>query len=425
MNRRSTASPLRQAAAAGAGNDEGLCQQKPSQNTPQYRSDPVNTENTKTTESASAVTDAAAGTDISPGRSVAQRRAFLKGAGMAGAALSASALVSREAKAVADVPSRRPTRGDVAILRLLAAAELIEADLWQQYAELGGVATGTPNAYQLALQNLDGDAGQYITSNTLDELSHAKFLNAYLSALGEEPVDFDRFRVLPSSKATGAAQIGRLTNLMQLSVDTSWYVRYRSATNPDFGASYPQAIPQLFAGKFPAIPRSDADFASQPHIQAIANTAAFHFGFIEQAGSSLYATLSQKVSSAQVLEITLGIGGDEICHFLEWVDFAGNGVQPPVAPLKDPTNGLVFPNFDAKPNPLLQTNLIFPVPCEFVSPDLPHCAVIRPILTGQIDAVGAINGFIADGLFIGQSPDFAALLLTMARHADAAQRRAF
>jgi hypothetical protein len=41
-------------------------------------------------------------------------------------------------------------------------------------------------------------------------------------------VNLDEFRTLPSSKATGATQIGRLTNLRSLDVDTSWYVRYRS-----------------------------------------------------------------------------------------------------------------------------------------------------------------------------------------------------
>ncbi len=237
-------------------------------------------------------------------------------------------------------------------------------------------------------------------------------------------MNFDRFRTLPSSTATGAQQIGRLTNLMQLKVDTSWYTRYRSANNPDFGATFPQALPALFANEHTAIPITNADFAPATHIQAIANTAAFHFGFIEQAGSSLYATLSQKVSSLEVLKITLSIGGDEICHFLEWVDFSGNGVQPPIAPFTDPTNGLTFPNFDAAPiNPLLQTNLIFPVPCEFISPNLPHCAVIRPTSQGQIDAVGAINGFIADGLFIGQPAAFTELLIGMADAADAAKRR--
>jgi hypothetical protein len=351
-----------------------------------------------------------------------QRRSFLKGFGIAGVALSAGALVIPGARGATFAKGKKLSKGDVAILKLLAAAELIEADLWQQYAELGGVSNGVQNPYQLAFQNLDGDGSQYISSNTLDEQSHADFLNAYLIAKGEEPVDFDRFRTLPSSQATGAQQIGRLTNLMKLRVDTSWYVRYRSSTNPDFGAKFAQALPALFKGQFTAIPRNNDDFGPTDHIQAIANTAAFHFGFIEQAGSSLYATLSQKVSSAEVLEITLSIGGDEICHFLEWVDFAGNGVQTPIAPLTDPTNGLTFPDFNATGNPLLQTNLIFPVPCEFISPELPHCAVIRPTTVGQIDAVGAINGFIQDGLFIGQPRQFSELLLSLAQAADAAHR---
>src|SRR5580704_17295627 len=221
-----------------------------------------------------------------------RRRSFLQGLGLAGVALSTGALVTTKAAAATFSPSTQLSKGDVAILKLLAAAELIEADLWQQYAELGGVTQGTQNQYQLALQNLDGDGSQYLSSNTLDEFSHADFLNAYLESKGQEPVDFDRFRTLPSSTAAGAQQIGRLTNLMQLTVDTSWYTRYRSATNPDFGATFPQAIPQLFAGQFTAIPKTNADLSPQNHIQAIANTAAFHFGSIEQGGSSLYATLS-------------------------------------------------------------------------------------------------------------------------------------
>ena len=252
-----------------------------------------------------------------------RRRSFLQGLGIAGVALSTGALVTAKAAAATPSSSTQLSKGDVAILKLLAAAELIEADLWQQYAELGGVTQGTQNPYQLALQQLDGDGSQYISSNTLDEQSHADFLNAYLISKGEEPVDLDRFRTLPSSQARGAQQIGRLTNIMQLSVDTSWYVRYRSATNPDFGATFAEALSALAKGQFPGIPRTDADFGPKNHVQAIANTAAFHFGFIEQAGSSLYATLSQKVSSPEVLKITLSIGGDEICHFLEWVDFSG------------------------------------------------------------------------------------------------------
>ena len=361
----------------------------------------------------------------------ARRRSFLQGFGLFGAALTAGTLLPAVGRAQPSPAARqKPNKGDVAILKLLAAAELVEADLWQQYAELGGLTPGqlpvetapfkAMNSYQAAFMNLDTDGPQYISSNTLDEQSHAQFLNAYLISIGEEPVDLDQFRTLPSSQAAGAQQIGRLTNLTKLTVDTSWFTRYRSTTSPDFGATFPQALPALFAGQFTAIPRNNTDFTSADHIQAIANTAAFHFGFIEQGGSSLYASMSQRVTSAEVLRITLGIGGDEICHFLEWVDFSGNSVQPTIAPLTDPTNGLTFPNFDATVNPQLQTNLIFPVPCEFISADLPKCAVIRPISQNEITAVDAINGLIADGLFIGQSTAFTNLLLSLAKQADAA-----
>ena len=316
-------------------------------------------------------------------------------------------------------------KGDVAILRFLAAAELIESDLWQQYAELGGVTEGTQNNYQLAFQFLDGDGSQYITSNTIDEISHATFLNGYLESRGAEPVNFDEFLTLQGSTATGAQNIGRLTNLMHLNVDTSWYIRYRSSTNPDFGATFQQAIKIV---NRPAIPRTDADFNDPNHIQAIANTAAFHFGYIEQGGSSLYASLSQKVRDLEVLKITLGIGGDEIAHFLEWVDFAGNAVQgPPFSfdnsqtPVTD--KGLTFPNFNVTPGgPLFQTNLIFPVPCEFISKDLPRCSVIRPLGDQFGGAVATAKSFIADGLFVGQSKEFLQTFMNMAEEADAARR---
>jgi hypothetical protein len=348
------------------------------------------------------------------------RRSFLRG-GLAMGAVGAGVSVLGERTLLAK-DNGRLTKGDTSVLRFVAAAELIETDLWVQYAELGGVTTEPVNSYQLAFQNLDGDGQQYITSNTLDELSHAEFLNAYLLSKGEEPVDLDRFRTLPSSQAAGAQDIGRLTNLTQLKIDTSWFTRYRSPKNPDFGATFPQALPALFAKAVTAIPRTNADFGDPDHIQAIANTAAFHFASIEQGGSSLYPTLGQKVTSLEVLKIMFAIGGDEVAHFLEWVDFAGNAVQPPVAPVTDPATGLTFPDFNATGNPLLQTNLIFPVPCEFISPELPHCAVIRPTDPGQIDAMGAANFLIASGLFIGQPPAFAKLLLSMAADADAAKR---
>jgi hypothetical protein len=277
------------------------------------------------------------------------------------------------------------------------------------------------NAYQAALSNLDSDGPQYITSNTLDEMSHAIFLNGFLESRGAEPVNFDEFRTLQGSTATGSTGIGRLTNLMQLNVDTSWFIRYRSATNPDLGATYPQAIT---LNNVTAIPITNDDFGDPNHIQVIANTAAFHFGYIEQGGSSLYAAMSQKVRDPEVLEITLGIGGDEIAHFLEWVDFAGNGVQAPVAPVTDPVSSLTFPDFFNPLNPLIQPSLIFPVPCEFISPDLPHVSIIRPLTDKFAGAVATIASFTADGLFIGQSNQFLDELQSLAEAADRASRDA-
>jgi len=325
--------------------------------------------------------------------------------------------------------------GDVAILQFLAAAELIETDLWTQYAELGGIGNNEPievepnqplNPYQVALSNLDGDGPQYITSNTLDEVSHSAFLNAYLESRGAEPVNFTKFETLPGSTASGSSGKLRLTNLMQLNVDTSWFVRYRSPENPDRGATFPQAITLQ---NVTAIPRNNDDFNGAPnpnflgndHIQAIANVAGFHFGYIEQGGSSLYAALSQKVTDPEVLEITLGIGGDEVAHFLEWVDFAGNGVQGPVAPFADAISGLTFPNFFSPLKRKIQPSLIFPVPFEFKG-NLPHVSMIRPLTDKFGGAVATIQSFTNDGLFIGQSQEFLNLLNTMAVAADAAIR---
>jgi hypothetical protein len=368
------------------------------------------------------------------------RRSFLKGGLLAGGAVAGAGLLASGPLARAQAKTQKNgslIAGDVAILRFLAAAELIESDLWTQYAELGGIGTNPPievdpkqtlNNYQVALSNLDPDGPQYITSNWKDEVTHATFLNAYLESRGAEPVNFDEFETLPGSTATGSTGIGRLTNLMNLNVDTSWYVRYRSATNPDLGATFPQAIT---LNGVTAIPRTDADFEGRPnpnflgndHVQAIANVAAFHFGYIEQGGSSLYAAMSQKVADPEVLEITLGIGGDEIAHFLEWVDFSGNGVQPPVAPFKDSISGLTFPNFFSPLNPLIQPSLIFPVPTEF-KPNLPPVSIIRPLTDRFAGAVATIKSFTADGLFIGQSQEFLNELQAMAVAADSAVRLA-
>jgi hypothetical protein len=368
------------------------------------------------------------------------RRSFLKGGLLAGGAAVGAGLLATGPLAHAQRKGQETgalSTGDAAILRFLAAAELIESDLWTQYAELGGIGNNPPievdpnqplNPYQVALSNLDGDGPQYITSNTLDEVTHATFLNAYLESRGAEPVSFDEFETLPGSTATGSTGISRLTNLMNLNVDTSWFVRYRSATNPDLGATFPQAIT---LNGVTAIPRSDADydgksnpnFPGNDHIQAIANVAGFHFGYIEQGGSSLYAAMSQKVTDPEVLQITLGIGGDEIAHFLEWVDFAGNGVQAPVAPFTDSVSGLKFPNFFSPLNPLIQPSLIFPVPTEFRR-NLPHVSIIRPLTDKFGGAVATIKSFTADGLFIGQSQKFLNTVQAMAVEADAAVRSA-
>ena len=354
------------------------------------------------------------------------RRSFLRNLGM-GAALLApgAALLTGARKAVAQTePNAGLTRGDVAVLQLLAAAELIEADLWQQYNELGGV-NAPDSGYKAGLVILDGDQPQYIADNTDDEISHASFLNAYLASKGESQVNLNQFKVLPPSQVSFVPQTPRLTNLKQLTVDTSWWVRYRSATNPDFGATFRNAVPSLHTGLHTAIPRSNAELGNpnnpSDHVKAIAFTAGFHFGFIEQGGTSLYATLAQKVTSLEVLRILISIGGSEIMHFQTWQDKAGNAT-----PLTDhdPINNstVTFVDLTTGQPETLQANLIMPEPCEFIGQHLPPCAIIRPTGRGQLDARGAINSFIEDGLFRGQSPQFMNFITSLAREADAAQR---
>lgn len=360
------------------------------------------------------------------------RRSFLKRGGIAGTtALAGSALFAGAAGARSRAQTSGITAGDLAILRMLAAAELIEADLWQQYDELGGVNGGNP-AYMAALANIDSDMPTYVHLNNRDEQSHAKFLNAYLKSKGADPVNLDAFRTLPSSAATGAKHTGRLTSLTSLDVDTSWYTRYRSSTNPDFGATFPQAIE---IHNQPAIPVSDADTPpnitvpapattpAQSRIQAIACTAAFHFAFIEQGGSSLYATLAEKVTNLEVLRIVASIGGTEDQHFATWQDDAGNAAADPVAPVTDPVSGLTIPNLNVTPGgPLFQTNLIFPHPCRFISSHLPLCSIVRPTLDRDAGAQAAIKAFTDDGLFKGQSSKFFSTINRIAAAADAAQR---
>jgi Ferritin-like domain len=352
------------------------------------------------------------------------RRSFLRRLGLGAAFLAPGASLIGAAPRAKASAENEITDGDIAILRFLAAAEIIETDLWQQYAELGGV-DAVDSGYVAALEILDEDQPQYISDNTDDEHSHVNFLNAFLSSVGAHPVNLDAFRTLPSSQASGARQIGRLTNLMQLTVDTSWWTRYRSTTNPDLGATFPHAVPSLATGLHTAIPRNNSELGDpdnpSDHVKAIAFTAGFHFAFIEQGGTSLYAAMARKVTNLTVLQIVLGIGGAEVMHFQTWQDKAGNAT-----PLTDtdPINGstVTFIDLHEGQPETLQANLIMPEPCRFISPSLPHCSIIRPTGPGQVSANGAVTALTADGLFRGQSPAFFHKINTLAHAADTARR---
>jgi hypothetical protein len=361
---------------------------------------------------------------------VVGRRSFLRQAGLASAvATGAGAVAATRASARAHRASRGPTEGDFAILRFLAAAELIESDLWEQYAGFGG-ASGANDAYIAALENLDSDMPQYVSDNTDDEHSHAAFLNAFLRSKRQREANLDRFRTLRPSTATGGGSAKRLTNLMSLTVDTSWYLRYRATTNPDFGATSGQAVT---IKNQPAIPLSDTETPpggtapvppttpAQERMQAIANTAGFHFAMIEQGGSSLYTTMALKVTSLEVLRIVVAIGGVETNHFSLWHDKAGNAVADPLAGVTDPVTGTTFPNLNNSGGEATQTNLILPEPCEFI-PGLPDCSVVRPTIDALAGATAAVRGWTADGLFNGQSSGFFKAIMKLARDADAAAR---
>src|SRR5437660_9981282 len=353
------------------------------------------------------------------------RRAFIA-SGMAVGVGAGLGPFGGTVSALADKPSSTKLgNGDAAILRFLATAEILETDFWQQYNELGGVQDSEvpggsgSEAYTKALEVLDEDMPQYIHDNTEDEFTHFTFLNAYLESRGAEAVDLKQFATLPSSKATGAQQIGRLTNLMELTVDTTWWTRYRSSTkNPDLGDTFPPAVPGLAEGEFPAIPRSDADLEPANHIQAIANTAGFHFATIEQGGTSLYPALAQRTRDAEALRVVLSIGPTEAMHFQTWQDKAGNAPA-----LTDPTNPkLVFPNLKESSNEELKANLIMPEPAPFLRRSLPIVSIVRPTGTEGI-AMGVVQFLTAMGLFKGQSQEFFEVLKQLAHEADAAKPR--
>ena len=364
------------------------------------------------------------------------RRSFLKtGMAATGAATVGTALLARATSASAQTGSL--TAGDAAMLQFLAAGEAIEADFYTQYNELAGiqdseVSGGTGNrAYADALRRIDRDIPQYIHDTADDEISHQTFLNAYLVANGAAAVDMEPFRTLPGSTATGSSGKLRLTNLMQLTVDTSWWTRYRSSTNnPDVNpTTFEQAVPGLHKGQFTAIPRTDADLHPQRHLQAIANTAAFQIPTVEQGGGSLRLAMAQRATSVEVLRLLISMGPIELMHFQTWSETAGFA-----PPLTDPTNGLNFPDLNSGLDPnsgttgaavreMFQTNLIMPEPCPFIDASLPACSVVRPTNTNGV-AMGALKFLTAMGLFTGQSPAFFTFMTNLATAADAAQRGA-
>jgi hypothetical protein len=389
------------------------------------------------------------------------RRSFLKNGTVAGAATVGAGLLTRKTFAFdrEEEDNRTPiTRGDIAILRFLQALEQVEEDLWRQYAELGGTQdsefsglTGGNAAYSQALQLLDGDMPQYIHDNTDDEISHARFLGNYLESKGVGSADFSKFKVLPSSTADGAQQIGRLTNLTQLTIDTSFWSRYRSITNPDFDplAKFVQAVPSLNVHQHTAIPRSNDDTSGSvinlndptqstftDHLKAIAFTAGFHFAFIEQGGSSLYPTLAQHVSNLEVLRILLSIGPSETMHFQTWQDKAGNAT--PLTDFDKINNSTVTftalsgAQGETSPESLngdtLQSNLIMPEPTHFLDPKFGPVAIIRPTSTLLGGAQAAVSSFVTDGLFINPKTNkndtgIVPVLRELAEEADEARRQ--
>lgn len=331
------------------------------------------------------------------------RRSFVKRTAAAGAAAGLMGAVSAPSALAGTELPQRATPGDVAILKFLAAAELVEDDLWQQYCEL---AVNNPG-YRRRLKRIDPSLIRYICDDRDDERSHHRLINAYLKSIGETPVNLDAFRTLPSSRATGARKRGRLTNLTSLKVDTSWYNRYRSDRNPDFGAKFPQVATLV---DVPTIPTSNR-FGGKRN-QAAAHAAAFHFCAIEQGGGSLYTNLLSKVTSLDAVIILSSIGPTEIYHFsafhksLEGLfGFNAFGVNTP--DLKSDTG---------------RSRAIFPEPAKFFSGASPLTSVIRPRTTEQAGAVASATALVQSGLFEGQPPAFLNAVTALATAADAAER---
>ena len=328
------------------------------------------------------------------------RRSFMRRAAIGASLLPLSGILGAAASSFGQ-SSGGVTSGDIAILKFLAAAELVEADLWSQYCEL---ATNNKD-YRKALEKIDSAIVTYICDDRDNEQSHANFINAYLVSIGQQPVNLDGFRTLPSSSAQGAQQKGRLTDLMALNVDTSWYTRYRTNSNPDLGDNPPQIA--TIANQ-PTIPLGNE---KGKDLDVIAASAVFHFCAIEQGGASLYDSFLTKTSSLDVLSIVASIGPVEFYQFgtfqtsLQGIKGASNG-------------GTTIPDLMGSPD--VQHSL--PAPAKFFAPGFPLNSVLRPRSTEKAGAVAAANGLVASGLFKGQSNAFLGAVVQLAQAADAATR---
>jgi len=348
----------------------------------------------------------------------------MKRLGVAGAALPAGALLTSETRARAE-DSGRITGGDAAILRFLAAAEILETDLWQHTpTRLGNESFASP------WQVLDGDMPTYVNQNTRDESRiRTSSINIWFpkpACRGSQP--FQNPPQQPGDRRHKTAK--RLTNLMNLTVDTSWFLRYRLSGNPDFGTLFPRSSLCKICPAF----RTALALANGRHErirnQLIANTAGFHFATVEQGGSSLYLSFLGKVTNLEVLRIVGSIGGTEIMHFQTWSDKAGNSPM-----LTDAHGNVVFPQLPTSPD--------LPKPRQRDRPRQPrrhqsnHARSVQihqrasPGVLGDpsvLHAPGRRRGhhriLQGHGSLQGQSDGFFSMVNELAAEADAAVRQA-
>jgi hypothetical protein len=313
-----------------------------------------------------------------------------------------------------DYDSGELTKNDIAILRFLSALELIESDVWQQYEELGGVKLGSQDPYRLALQSLDDNLSHFITSCALDEISHTTYLTLYLESEGVDPVNLDRYRTLRGSRAAGALNFGQLTNLQHLNLDLGVWAAPSSGESR-WKDRYLTPDADRIIG-LQSIPSTDADLEEPSEVRVIAKTALLHFGYLENLVSKLYVSLSQRIRRVKILEVTFGIGGNEIAHYHASLDLARNVIQGSQFLMDDSERSTAgrpvasSPYFLERERPTRSLH-------GAAGPDE---SVRRPAGSDLSLAAETIARLAEGGLFIGQSPTFTHTLFQMAHEADRA-----